>query len=341
MLYSFAVAAYNPKAAIDCGGIAMILITGATGLVGRRLVQRLMAEHMPLRCLLPERQTRALPWDINHPQAPALVIGSVLDEEDVYQAVTGCHAVIHLASAQWWGGPRDLQRLEIGAARTLAAAARSARIGRIITVSHLGAARSSAFALHRAKGEVEALLRASGVAHTIIRSGIVFAPDDAFVNHIADMLRLNPFVFLMPGRGEIALHPLHVDDLVEALFRSLSRLRLVDATVDIGGPEYLSLRDFIATIMRVTGMRRAILPVPPYALRWMTSLYRRLLPRSLMTSQWLDILAASRTAPVGSVYAHFGFQPRRFEDTLLTYLPRRRHLAGSLRDTFRRRPRVA
>ena len=317
----------------------MILITGATGLIGRYLVRRLMLEALPTRCLLPERQLRRLPWDERHPHAPELVSGNVLEEEALYRAVTGCHVVIHLASAQWWGRRRDLDQIEIEGTRVLVAVARAARVGRIITLSHIGAAKSSAYALHRAKGEVEDLLRESGVAYTIVRSGLVFAPDDAFINHIASMLRINPLFFLMPGYGEVVLHPIYIDDLVEALYRSLDLLRLVDTTVDIGGPEYLSLRDMIATVMRVTRMRRAIVPVPPYMLRWITAVYSRVLPRSLITSQWLDMLAASRAAPLGSTYNHFGFHPRRFEDTLLSYLPQRRHFVGLLRDTFRRRPR--
>ena len=155
------------------------------------------------------------------------------------------------------------------------------------------------------------------------------------------MLRVNPILFLMPGGGDVVLHPIYIDDLVEAIYRSLSLMRLVDATVEIGGAEYVSLGDLMRTVMRVTGMRRLILHMPPYLLRWITGVYSRLLPRSLMTSQWLDILAANRTAPLGNTFDYFGFQPRRFEETLLTYLPERRHFVGWLRDTFRRRPRPA
>lgn len=317
----------------------MILITGATGLVGRHLVARLMREQLPIRCFLPARRARQLPWDSRDAHAPEIVEGSVTDEEAFFRAVTGCHAVIHLENAMWWGRRRDLENVELAGARALAAVARAARVGRIITVSQLGAAPSSAFALHRVKGEVEQALRNSGVAYTIIRSGIIYAPDDAFINHIASMLRINPLAFALPGRGDVVLHPIYIDDLIEALYRSLDRIRLVDATIEIGGGEYMSLRDLIRTIMRVTRMPRLVLPLPPYLLRWITGLYSRILPRALMTSQWLDVLATNRTAPLGSVYSHFGFQPRRFEETLLTYLPQRAHFAGLLRDSFRRRPR--
>jgi uncharacterized protein YbjT (DUF2867 family) len=317
----------------------MILITGATGLVGRHLVRRLMAERIPTRCLLTPLRARRLPWDDNDPYAPEIVIGNVLDEEAFFRAVTGVHVVIHLENAQWWGRRRDLERVEISGTRQLVTVARSARVGRIITLSQLGASPSSAYTLHSIKGQVEEIVRNSGVAYTIIRSGVVFGEEDAFVNHIASILSINPIFFLMPGFGEIVLHPIYIDDLVEVLFRSLNLIQLVDQVVEIGGPEYTTLEDMIFTIMRVTGMQRMVISVPPYFLRWMTSIYSRIFPRALMTSQLLDILATNRTASLGSTYNNFGFHPRRFEETLLTYLPKRRHILRVFRDTFRRRPR--
>ena len=319
----------------------MILITGATGMVGRQLVERLMLDALPTRCLLAEHRLRHLPWDSGNPHAPEIVIGAVHDDEAFFRAVSGCSVVIHLENALWWGGRRELEAVELAGARVLASVARAARVGRVITLSQLGAAPSSAYTVHRVKGEVEAILRHSGVAFTIIRSGIVYGPQDAFINHIASMLRVNPLFFLMPGNGETVTHPIYIDDLVEALYRSLNLINLVDATVEVGGAEYMSVRDLMRTVMRVTGMRRILIGTSPYLLRWLTSLYSRLLPRSLMTSQWLDILAANRAAPLGNVYEHFGFQPRRFEETLLSYLPERAHLAGAVRATFRRRPRAS
>lgn len=317
----------------------MILVTGATGLVGRHLMKRLMAEGIPTRCLLTEQRARRLPWDENDPYAPEIVIGNVLDEEAFFKAVTGVHVVIHLENALWWGRRRDLERVEVSGTRQLVTVARSARVGRIITLSQLGATPSSAYTLHSIKGQVEEIVRNSGVAYTIIRSGVVYGEDDSFINHLASILSINPIFFLMPGFGEVVLHPIYIDDIVEVLFRSLNLIHLVDNVVDIGGPEYTTLEDMMFTIMRVTGMQRMIISVPPYLMRWFTSIYSRMFPRSLMTSHLLDILATNRTAPLGSTYNNFGFHPRRFEETLLTYLPKRRHFLRVFRDTFRRRPR--
>jgi uncharacterized protein YbjT (DUF2867 family) len=313
----------------------MILVTGATGFIGRHLVNQLMADGRRIRCLLPEDKLNNLPWEI----PPEIIVGNLLDEEVLFKAVTGVHTIIHLQSGQWWGRPRDLERIELVGTRNLITAARSTRVGRIITISHLGASSSSAYMLLRIKGMAEELIRSSGLAYTIIRSGIVFGEDDAFVNHIAMILRANPVLFLMPGQGEVVLHPIYIDDLIAAITRSLELIDVVDTTIDVGGPEYITVEDLIHTVMRVSNTHRLILPVPPYVMRWMAAVYSRLLRRSLVTAQWLDILATNRTAPLGNAYNYFGIHPRRFEDTLLTYMPGKRYWWPMLRYTLRRRPK--
>lgn len=314
----------------------MILVTGGTGFIGRRLVARLMAEGRAVRCLLNKQRAERLPWD----SPPEIVVGSILDEEALFRAVSGVDVVIHLENAQWWGRPRDLERIELNGARQLVTAARAARVGRIITLSHLGASPSAAYPLLRYKGMVEDAIKTSGLAYTIIRSGLAFGEDDSFVNHLAMQLRVSPGIFFMPGRGEVVLHPIYVDDLVMAVCASLDTIDAVDQVIEIGGAETITLEDLIRTVMRVSSAPRLIVGVPPYLLRWVTSVYGRLLPRSLITGQWLDLLATNRTARLGNLFHYFGIRPRRLEDTLLTYMRGRRYSAGILRTTFKRHPRV-
>lgn len=318
----------------------MILVTGATGFIGRHLVKRLLADGHRVRCLLDERRAAHLPdWGTDG-VGPEIVIGNLQDDEAVFRAVSGVYVVIHLENAQWWGRPRDLERIELNGTRALVTAARAARVGRLITMSHLGASPSAAYPLLRFKGLVEDAIRTSGLAYTILRSGIVFGEDDSFINHIAMQLRATPLVYLMPGQGEVVLHPIYVEDVVSALVGSLSALDTVDNVIEIGGPEYMTLEDTIRTVMRVSGVPRTILSMPPYLLRWMTGIYSRVLPRSLITGQWFDLLATNKTAHLGNIYRYFGFQPRRFEDTLLTYMRGRNYSREMWRETFRRRARI-
>jgi uncharacterized protein YbjT (DUF2867 family) len=290
----------------------------------------------PVRVLLfPQRGGRIqLPW-------PGLlvetVLGSIYQPEDLTQAMQGVHTVFHLTSAQWWGGARDLERVDVGGTRQVVETAREVRIGRLVVMSHLGAAPASAYPLLRVKGELESVVCESGLPYTIIRSGVLFGEQDRFVNAIAMVLRANPVAFFQPGQGENLLHPLCVHDLVAGLVRSMDDLDAVDRVLEIGGPEYLSFNEMVRTVMRVTHAQRMIVSVPPHTLRWMTRVIVRIFPRWPTTPQWFDILSSHRTASLSSMSDAFGITPVRFEDTILTYMPGQHYLPQLLRFLFRRR----
>jgi uncharacterized protein YbjT (DUF2867 family) len=313
----------------------MILVTGGTGFIGRRLVSRLMQQGIAVRCLLPpERQTR-LPWET----PPPIITGTILDEEALFKAVTGVRTIIHLENALWWGNLRNLERVEVAGTRDLLTAARAARVGRIITLSQLGASPSSAYTLLRIKGNVENIVRTSGLAYTIIRSGLVFGEDDSSINALAMQLAINPLAYIMPGFGEVVLQPIYVDDLVDAIIRSLELIDTVDNTIEIGGPEYITYNDLLTTVMRVSQNYRSLIQIPPYTMRALVSIWSFIFPRALMTSQWLDLLAAHRAAKLHTTYNVFGIHPQRLEDRLLTYMKNKNYTALAWQTIFRRPPK--
>lgn len=321
----------------------MIVVTGATGFVGSHLVTQLLRSGNPVRVLVPPQvishyRRRSWPWA--EAGEAEIVEGSIFHGESLFQVMQGVHTVFHLASAQWWGSRRDLEHVDLLGTRQVITAARSARVGRLIVLSHLGAEPSSAYTLLRVKGQVEELVRAGGVAYTIFRAGVIFGEEDNFCNNLAMILRTNPLVVFQPGAGESLLHPIYISDLIQALENSLEMLSLVDETVDIGGGEYVSYNELLRTVMRVSGRRRFIVSLPPYVLRWLTNIAGVVFPRWPVTRQWFDILAGNRTAQLANLYHYAGVHPVRFEDTLLTYMPKRRYGLEFLRFIFRRRPGI-
>jgi NADH dehydrogenase len=314
----------------------MILVTGALGFVGRHLVTKLIEEGHPVRILIPQRWHRRLPWQTGTLEVMA---GSIFDSEALYHAMAGVHTVYHLASAQWWGRRRDLEHIDRDGTKNVIVAARSARIGRIIVLSQIGAEPASGFDLLRVKGEMEQLVRHSGIAYTILRCGVIYGREDHFVNNIARTLRSNPFVIFQPGHGENLLNPIYIDDLVQGLVNALESLDLIDNTVEIGGAEYISFNELLKTIMRVSRCRRRIISLPPYLLRSLTALLHLAPLRWTFTAQWFDILAGNRTAALGNSHDYLGVRPRRLEDTLLTYMPKRYYLLEFIRYLFSRHKR--
>lgn len=312
----------------------MIVVTGATGLIGRELVPHLAAAGWPVRVLVQPRRGHR-PTRHVWPEGVEVVVGNLDDDQMLHQMMQGAHTVFHLASAQWWGTRRDLERIDIQGTRNLVVAARSARIGRLYYLSQLGAEPSSAYTLMRVKGQVEAIVRNSGLAYTIMRCGVVFGPEDRFVNGIAMLLRTNPLFYFQSGKGDALLHPLYILDLVEALKNSLETIDLVDMTIEIGGAEYLTYNELIRTVMRVSGKQRMIVSIPPHVLRDADRVISRIVRRWPMTPQWFDVLASHRTAKLGSLFDYCGVRPARFEDTLLTYMPHRHYTRELLRLMWR------
>ena len=292
---------------------AMVLVTGATGFVGRTVIRYLAASGYPVRCLVRNNMSGLrLPRDLT----VFVTAGSLSDTEVIRNALLGVETVIHLASADWQGLETGLIDVDHAGSRELLKVAVEANVRRIVYLSHLGADRASAFSVHKIKGIVEEFIRRSGIPHTIIRSALLYGEEDSFTNAAAALLRVVPVVCPLPGSGQVLLQPLWVGDLATCIVRSLADDSLVNRTISVGGPEFLSLASVAHLIMQQIGVRRIIMGTPHPYLRWMVQRLRPLLSNSPLTTHWLDHVAVNRTCEVNSMPRYFDIKPAVFEHTI-------------------------
>ncbi len=311
----------------------MILVTGGTGFIGRSLVRQLVEMGYSVRVLIrPSAQSPALP----HGVPMEVAVSSFTDGRGLEAAMVNVDVVYHLLSGSGRSSQARLLETDIQGAQAVAAAAARSRVGRILTVSHLGADRASAYPVLKAKAIAEEHVRRSGVDYTIMRSAVLFGQDDRFTTALAQFFYAIPFFFPIPGEGATLLQPLWVEDLATCLVWALDNENTRNQVYEVGGPEFLTFRQIVEFLMYSLGIERSLVSARQPYLRALTALLEALFPGLPLSVYWLDYLAANRTGSLDTIPRVFGLLPSRFLSRL-DYLQGHSWRRELLRSLLRRR----
>ncbi len=302
-----------------------LLITGATGFIGRAVCRELERRDYNLRLLLrPSRSIRGIP-----PGRHEVAVASLSDPRSLRAALVGVETVVHLASAEGERRRRDLLATDVEGTALLAEQARLAGVKRILYLSHIGASRISAFPFLQAKGIVEQILIESGLSTCILRTSSVFGPEDSFTNVIALAASIMPVAFYVP-QGQPLLQPLWIGDMVAAVAIALQEGIGFGEVLSVGGPEHLTIDEVVQTVLTAAGHPRLLARVWPPYLRLGAAVLDTLLPYSPLTPFWVDYLAVNRTCEANAMARFFGVRPARLAERL-DYLRRGRGAGALLR----------
>ena len=311
----------------------MILVTGGTGFIGKALVRNLVEAGYTVRTLIrPSRKSPDLPRGV----AVEVAVCSLDDLRGLRAAMVGVDTVYHLAGVEQRGAYASLMDVDILGTRAVTQAAIDARVDRLFYLSHLGADRASAYPVLKAKGIAEEFIRRSGLDYTILRTAVVYGPDDGFTTGLARILSTFPFIFFIPGNGRTQLQPLWVEDLVTCLTWALEDDVTRNEMIEVGGPEYFTITQIVEIIMQAIQVHRRLAYLRPPYLRGITVAFEAFFPGLPVSVYWLDYLAANRTCALDTVPRMFNLMPARLSQRL-------EHLRGHdwrrtlLRTVLRRR----
>jgi uncharacterized protein YbjT (DUF2867 family) len=234
----------------------VVLLTGATGYVGGRLLPLLERQPLVLRCLArsPDK-LRPLVGD-----STQLVRGDVLDPASLDEALWGVHTAYYLVHLM--SGSSDFEREDRQAATNFAAAARRAGVRRIIYLGGLGDDADPGLSPHlRSRHEVGEILRQSGVETIEFRAGMVIGAGSLSFQLMKSLTDRLP-VMLCPRWLATPTQPIAVDDVLAYLLAARDLPAEGSRTFEIGSPDVMTYGDLIREYARQRGLRRWLIFVP-------------------------------------------------------------------------------
>lgn len=287
-----------------------LLVTGATGYVGRRVVARARGLGFS-RVVAMVRRAGTAPEGVEERVGDLSLPGGWQD------ALAGVDRVIHLGALTGKARARDHHRVNAMGARALAAACAAAGVSGLVHVSSVAVKFRERAHYHYAdaKAAAEVYVRACGVPFTIVRPTMVFGPGAPVLTGLAK-IACAP---VMPvfGAGDVLVQPVHVDDLAGFLL-AVAAGPFEGRTLEVGGADRIPLEDLLVRIRRArTGRGPRTLHLPLAAIRALLGLVEPvLLPVLPLTAGQLATFANEGTADTAQATAAVGQAWRGVDEML-------------------------
>jgi uncharacterized protein YbjT (DUF2867 family) len=232
-----------------------ILVTGATGYIGRRLANRLLQLRLPVRAMARDpRRLAALA------EAGAdCVAGDVMDPATLLKALEGVTVAYYLIHSMGEGA--DFATRDRQAAVNFAAACAAAGVQRIVYLGGLGTPGPTLSAHLASRQEVGAVLGSASVPVTELRAAIIVGAGSASFDIIRDLARKLP-VMICPRWVHSRCEPIALDQVLEYLVGVLEEPRTIGRVLEIGGGEVLTYADMLRQCAEAMGKRVRIMVVP-------------------------------------------------------------------------------
>ena len=234
----------------------LILLTGATGYIGGRLVPRLLEAGYSVRCLARDpARLEGRPWR----SQVEVAAGDCLRADTLPAAMSGVDVAFYLVHSM--AGGRDFEQRDLLAARNFAAAARTAGVSRILYVGGLGDPDTDLSEHLRSRQETGGVLRETGVPVTEFRAAVIVGSGSLSFEIIRYLTERLP-VMICPRWLYTRAQPIAIRNVLDYLVAALEAPASTGQIIEIGGANVMTYGDMLRGYARARGLKRWLLPVP-------------------------------------------------------------------------------
>jgi len=297
----------------------IVTVFGGTGFLGSRVAHRLVDHGLSARVAS------------RHPDRPAgppagtavqSILADVNDEDAVATAVAGAYGVVNAVSLYVERGTETFHSVHVEAAERLARQARRAGVERFVHVSGIGADIASRSLYIRKRGEGERAVQAAFANAIIIRPAVMFGPDDAFLNTLVRLLERLP-AYPMFGRGLTRLQPVYVEDVAEAIARTLRSTTASLIMYELGGPRVYTYKELLTLIANRLGKDPVLFSLP-FPIWHSLARIAEFLPGSPLSRNQVELMEVDTVVSEGMPgFDALGIAPQAVEHVLDRIVTRR------------------
>ncbi|MGD0142171.1 MAG: complex I NDUFA9 subunit family protein [Rhizomicrobium sp.] len=298
---------------------SLVTVFGGSGFIGRHTVRALAKAGYRIRVAVRHPNLGNFLLPMGSVGQIQIVKTNIDDPDQIAAAVRGADAVVNLVGILFQSGHQRFEALHAEAAGAIAQAAKAAGAQALVHVSSIGADEESESAYARTKADGEARVRAAFPDATILRPSIVFGPEDNFFNRFAALARLAPALPLIGG-GTTRFQPVYVSDVAAAILKCVQDPATHGQIYELGGPGIYSFKELMEFILRETGRKRLLVPIP-VAIAMLQATFLQLLPNPLLTRDQVKLLKYDNVVSGGARgFAALGIQPDSLEAVVPAYL---------------------
>lgn len=243
-------------------GAGKILVSGASGYIGGRLVPELLARGYKVRAIV---RGDPLAYKNTWPGAE-IIKADALRKDDLRQALSGIEAAYYLIHSLHLGA-KEFEKADIQAACNFREIAQEERLKRIIYLGGLGDVRSKLSSHLRSRAEVAKALKKGKVPVTVLRAAVIIGSGSASYEIIQHLVRTLPVIFV-PGWAKKKCQPIGVRDVIKYLVGALETPRTQGESFDIGGQNVLTYEEMLKIFSRLLHKTTLFLPLPFVPLKW-------------------------------------------------------------------------